>query len=46
MQKKKVGTEEKKRVNTILNKLRNNLVDYDLDPNTIVRFHKNINMTK
>ena len=38
--KKRVGTEDKKRVISILNIIRNNLLDYYLDPNTIVELHK------
>ena len=38
--KKRVGTEDKKRVISILNIIRNNLLDYYLDSNTIVELHK------
>ena len=37
--KEKVGIEEQKRVASILNEIRNNLLDHYLDPNTIVELH-------
>ena len=38
--KKRVETEDKKRVIIIFNIIRNNLLDYYLDSNTIVELHK------
>ena len=38
--KTKVEIEDKKRVASILNEIRNALLDYYLDPNTIIELHK------
>ena len=44
--KEKVGIEEQKRVVSILNEIRNNLLDHYLDPNTIFELHNNYQHNK
>ena len=41
---KKIETEDKKRVVSILSKIRYNLIDYYIDSNTISELQKNINV--
>ena len=41
---KKIETEDKKRVVSILRKIRYNLIDYYIDSNTISELQKNINV--
>ena len=40
----KIETEDQKRVVSILNKIRYNLLDYYIDSNTVTELQKNINV--